>query len=190
LAEDKPSPKPHLYLGTDLTPAQYYAQHPDAYDNPHAAGIARVLVELRLPEVDSVLDLGCGDGLVTKFLRAERAVTCVGVDRAAGMVARYEKETGCAGRVACFDEALPPAELVVSSYALHLATPVEAASMWWRMWETGAAWVAVVTPFKARPADPTHYFGLKRVVQGPWGPDGKTVYGRLYQRRATTDEAV
>lgn len=180
--EGPDQPVRHLYLGTELSPAEYYERHPAAYDNPHAKGIVRVLRALELPDVATVLDLGCGDGLVTKWLQGERSVVCRGMDRAAAMVARYVQETGCAGCVGRFDEAMPAANLIVASYALHLATRAEQAVMWWRMWESGAAWVAVVTPFKARPAEPLHYFARVRGLHGPWGPEGKTVYGRLYRR--------
>ncbi|MEB3285573.1 MAG: class I SAM-dependent methyltransferase [Candidatus Sericytochromatia bacterium] len=175
---------PHLYLGTELSPEEYYERRSHVYDNPHAEGIEQALSALSLPLAASVLDLGCGDGLVTKLFQP-RGCLCQGMDRASAMVARYEKETGCRGLVGCFDQAMPPSEMIVASYALHLATPAEKTVMWWRMWESGASWVVVVSPFKSRPSDPAHYFQLTRAVQGPWGPSKKTVYGRLYQRLAT-----
>ncbi len=84
--------------------------------------------------------------------------------------------------VAGFGDALPACDSAVSCYAMHLATSAEAALMWWRLADAGARVVAVVTPFKQRPADPGHYFALELAVKGPHGPDGKTIHGRLYRR--------
>lgn len=175
-------PEPHPYLGTGLDPEAYYQRHAAAYDNPHAEGILRLLAQLNLPITGRVLDLGCGDGLITKWLQGRPGICCAGVDRAAEMVARYRAETGCPGVVATFEEALPHADWIIASYALHLATPGEEATMWWRMWEAGAQQVVVVTPLKARPGEPQHYFSLARSESAPYGPDRKTIHGRVYDR--------
>jgi trans-aconitate methyltransferase len=174
--------EPHRYLGTDLTPADYYARHAADYDNPHADGIATALARLAPHLHGLVLDLGCGDGLATKLLAGRRDLRFVGADNAPGMVARYEAETGWPAVVAGFGDALPAADSVVACYALHLATPAEAAVLWWRLAETGADVVAVVTPFKQRPADPTHYFAPAEAHAGPWGPERKTIHARLFRR--------
>ena len=87
-----------------------------------------------------------------------------------------------AGVVAGFTDALPAADSVVSSYAMHLAAPAEVPMMWYRIWETGADTVLVITPFKERPAAPEHYFERTDVVSGPFGPDGKTLYGMVFGR--------
>ncbi|MEB3198324.1 MAG: class I SAM-dependent methyltransferase [Candidatus Sericytochromatia bacterium] len=175
--------RPHPYLGTDLAPEAYYRACADAYDNPHADGIARILKELAPPLSGCVLDLGCGDGLVTKLLAHQPELRCVGVDRSAEMVARYVRETGCSASVGCFGEPLPAADWIVASYALHLATPQEQATMWWRMHEAGAHGVVVISPFKGRPADPAHYYRLERQLQGLYGPHRKTLYAKWYARR-------
>lgn len=171
----------HLYLGTNLSPAEYYKKKAASYHNPHAPGIAEVLDRLAGHLHGQVLDLGCGDGLATKLL-ADRGLTFIGADNAPAMVKRYRKETGFPGVVAGFGDALPQADSVVSSYAMHLATPAEAAVMWWRLYETGADVVVVVTPFKNRPEAPEHYFELTESVSGAWGPEGKTIHGRMYRR--------
>ena len=174
--------RPHLYLGTSLTPREYYARHARNYDNPHAEGIATVLEQLAAHLHGTVLDLGCGDGLATKLLAGRADLAFVGADLAPGMVGRYRTETGCPAVVAGFGDALPACDSAVSCYAMHLATSAEAALMWWRLADAGARVVAVVTPFKQRPADPGHYFALELAVKGPHGPDGKTIHGRLYRR--------
>lgn len=179
----------HPYLGTDLTPQEYYKRHSHKYHNPHAEGIAEILGRLAPHLHGRVLDLGCGDGLATKLLgdaerhrEADRGLTFVGADNAPGMVKRYQKETGYPGVVAGFTDALPPADSVVSSYAMHLAAPGEVPMMWYRLWETGADTVLVITPFKERPAAPEHYFERTETVSGPYGPDQKTLYGMIYRR--------
>ena len=174
--------EPHPYLGTDLSPAEYYKRHARRYANPHAEGIAEVLARLAGHLHGHVLDLGCGDGLATKLL-AERGLSFVGADNAPAMVKRYRRETGCPGVVAGFGDVLPAADSAVSSYAMHLMTPAEASMAWYRLWEAGVDAVVVVTPFKERPEPPTHYFELVESVSGPFGPDGKTIHGRAYRRR-------
>lgn len=181
-----PDPE-HPYLGTHLTPREYYRRHAKAYANPHADGIAEVLTRLMPHITGQVLDLGCGDGLVTKLLagvaEAHGITGFVGVDDAPKMVERYRKETGQPGVVARFVDALPTADTVVASYALHLATPADVPLMWWRLWETGARAIVVITPFKQRPPDPTVYFTVAETLAGPYGPDRKTIYGRVFTRQ-------
>lgn len=171
----------HPYLGTRLSPAEYYRRHAHRYSNPHAEGIAEVLAVFADQLGGRVLDLGCGDGLATKLL-AGRGLDFVGVDNAPGMVKRYRRETGFPAEVAGFAQVLPSAECAVSSYAMHLMTPEEASMVWYRLWEAGVKVLVVVTPFKERPEAPGHYFTLERRHAGPHGPDGKTIHGRLYRR--------
>lgn len=181
------APEPeHPYLGTHLTPQEYYRKHAKAYANPHAEGIGEVLDKLTPHITGAVVDLGCGDGLVTKLL-ADRAAALgitgfTGVDDAPKMVERYRQETGHPGVVAGFTDPLPPADTVVASYALHLAGPGDVPLMWWRLWETGARAVVVITPFKQRPPDPTAYFRVGETIAGPYGPERKTIYGRVFIR--------
>ncbi|HEY9721306.1 MAG TPA: class I SAM-dependent methyltransferase [Oscillatoriaceae cyanobacterium] len=171
----------HPYLGTDLSPEEYYRVEAAHYANPHAAGIAAILERMAHHLHGRVLDLGCGDGLVTKLL-AGRGLIFVGADSAPAMVARYEAETGFSGVVASFEDPMPPADCVVSSYALHLATPAQLAMLWWRLAEAGAERILVITPFKEKPPEPEHYYHLIETVSGPFGPDGKTIHGRVYAR--------
>lgn len=173
--------EPHGYLGTNLTPAEYYRRHSSRYHNPHAEGIAEALSRLSRHLHGRVLDWGCGDGLVTKLL-AGRGLTFVGADNAPAMAKRYRKETGFPAEVAGFGDPLPPADTAVASYALHLATPQEATMMWWRLHEAGVQALVVITPFKERPAAPEHYFQEVERVSGTWGPEGKTIYGVAYAR--------
>lgn len=171
----------HPYLGTSLSPREYYEQEADRYSNPHAPGIARLLDQVGHHLHGRVLDLGCGDGLATKLL-AGRGLDFVGADNAPRMIARYEAETGRPGHVAGFADPLPPCDSVISIYAMHLAASGEVPLMWYRLWEAGADRVVVVTPLKERPAPPEHYFKRIEAVSGPYGPDDKTIHGHIYAR--------
>jgi SAM-dependent methyltransferase len=176
------TPDPHHpYLGTSLTPADYYKLNAPLYDNPHAEGIASLLFALAGHLRGHVLDLGCGDGLISKLL-AGYNLTFSGLDNAPAMVKRYTQETGNPGIIGDFTDPLPRCDSVVSSYALHLAPPAKVALLWWRLWESGASNVVVITPFKSRPAAPKHYFELSESIQGPFGPERKTLYGRAFIR--------
>jgi SAM-dependent methyltransferase len=178
-----PKERQHGYLGTHLSPIEYYRRHAAAYDNPHADGIARALGHFAGRLEGVVLDWGCGDGLATKLLAAGQPDgQFVGVDNAPLMVARYIQETGFKAVVAGFGDALPRADSAVASYALHLASPAETAVMWWRLAESGVKTLVVVTPFKARPAAPAFYYAEAERVFGRWGPEGKTIYAVLYRR--------
>ena len=172
----------HGYLGTNLTPAEYYRRHARRYSNPHAEGVAEVLSLLAHHLHGRVLDWGCGDGLATKLLGGRENLSWVGADNAPAMVARYRAETGHEGVVAGFADPLPQADTAVASYALHLATPAEAAQLWWRLREAGVQTLVVVTPFKNRPSAPAHYYAEAERVSGPWGPERKTLYGVVYRR--------
>lgn len=174
------------YLGTGLSPEAYYARHAESYENPHAEGVTALLerVAPALPD-GAICDLGCGDGVVTRWLLAHGGgrFAPYGVDAFAEMVRRYEAETGRPGRVARFTEPLGQAEAVIASYSLHLAEPSRLAEVWWRLAETGARLVVVIGPFKAKPPDPEHYFMAAGRHEGPYGPYGKRLYARLFARR-------
>jgi SAM-dependent methyltransferase len=173
----------HTYLGTALSPADYYREHAARYSNPHARGVAELLARLGHHLSGTLLDLGCGDGIVTKLLATAGPAGFVGVDSAPAMVERYRKETGWPGHVAGFSDPLPPADCAVASYALHLCPHSEVQRAWFRLWETGAERVLVLGPFKDKPPEPQGFFSLIDAVAGPFGPDEKTLHGRAYARR-------
>lgn len=173
------------YLGTGLSPEAYYARHAGRYENPHAEGVEALLalVEPGLPG-GVVCDLGCGEGVVTRWLLAHAPgrFSPYGVDAFPEMVKRYEAETGRPGRVARFTEPLGEADVVIASYSLHLAEPSRLAEVWWRLAETGASRVVVIGPFKAKPPDPTLCFEPAGRHEGPYGPFGKRLYARIFDR--------
>lgn len=173
---------PRPYLGTTLSPDDYYRAHAARYSNPHAAGVAKLLAPLRRHLRGTVLDVGCGDGLVTKLLAGSDLPAFVGTDSAEGMVARYQQETGWPAFVAGFCDPLPAADSAVASYSLHLCSHADTQRAWYRLWETGAQRVLILGPFKDKPDEPRGFFTCIETVSGPFGPDEKTLHGRAYAR--------
>lgn len=54
----------YLKLGVD----KYYEENKDEYYNPHSEDIIKLLIKIFPKNIKTVLDLFCGDGLVTKTL--------------------------------------------------------------------------------------------------------------------------
>lgn len=74
----------------------FYEKHAHDYDNPHKEDIHSLLNEMWHADWNNirVCDLGCGDGLITKWMQANHpGCTAVGVDK--WMAKRYTEETGC-----------------------------------------------------------------------------------------------
>lgn len=71
----------------------YYENHSHDYENPHSLFVEHCLRHLVLPTDSKVLDVGCGNGLVTKTLKQMGLWDISGVDKY--MAARYNQETGC-----------------------------------------------------------------------------------------------
>lgn len=167
------------YLGTQLSPAEYYRAHAADYDNPHADAVATVLDALvdRLHGV--VVDIGCGDGLASKLL-GPAGFACVGFDRDPTMIERYRAETGFPGWLGGFGDPIPQADSAVASYALHLATPAELAVFWSNVRDAGVDTLVTISPFKHRPPAPAHFFEKTLAIAGNHGPAGKTVHGGVF----------
>ncbi len=70
----------------------YYENHSQEYVNPHSAFVERCLKTHRFHIGEKILDMGCGDGLVTKTLMKQGMFYFTGVDKY--MADRYRKETG------------------------------------------------------------------------------------------------
>jgi len=71
---------------------KYYQDHAIDYDNPHKAQVIECLKKLYSAKCEKVLDLACGDGLVTKWIKAHFEADIIGCDKF--MADRYKKETG------------------------------------------------------------------------------------------------
>ncbi len=149
------------YLGTQLPPDEYYQVRGQLYVNGHQKGILALLPQVTRSLSGKVLDLGCGDGLVTSWALLHRPdLLMVGADRSPVMAARYEAQTGAPCTVAKFTESLPTCDGVIACYSLHLLKPGERALTWWRLRECGAQTVVILSPFEDRPPPPQQYFSV------------------------------
>lgn len=110
------------YLGTDLSPEEYYALHSKDYTNPHEDAITELLYKMvPLYAAARFLDLGCGPGLATKILQT-RKTHCkfTGMDSSEEMIARYEQETQSPGIVGNFWNEYPETDIILAAHCLHL----------------------------------------------------------------------
>ena len=102
----------------------YYQNHADDYENPHASIVKKLLNDYlqHFSLGDSVLDLCCGNGLVTKVI-ADNVPTVVGCDPY--MANQYRQQTGRECYEYDFLELsqepdLPEVDTIICSFALHL----------------------------------------------------------------------
>ena len=168
------------YLGTDLSPREFYRLKAGDYSNPHADGI-RLVLDRHMHWLEGViLDLGCGSGLATSVLWSLRN-PIIGVDSEPAMIERYKRETEHDGFVANFWDELPHADSAVFCYCLHLCPPSRVASVGYRLTEAGIRRVVVISPFKEKNENWLGYTRIDDSAEG-LGPDGKTIYGRVYAR--------
>ena len=168
------------YLGTELDPAEYYKLRSGDYSNPHADGI-RLVLDRHIHWLEGkILDLGCGSGLATQVLWSLRN-TIVGVDAEPAMIERYKTETEHDGVVGNFWDKLPPADSAVFCYCLHLCPESRCHMVGFRLYEAGVKRIVVVSPFKERNECWPGYRRVDESADGV-GPDGKTIYGRVYSR--------
>lgn len=110
---------------TQMGVGNYYLQNADTYENPHSNFAINCLNQLWNPAFSTVLDLACGDGLISKHLKnSQFKGTIVGCDKY--LSARYMKETGNHCHSFSFEEIangqhdLPKVDVIVISYALDL----------------------------------------------------------------------
>ena len=172
---------PRPYLGTTLSPAEYYAgRYAATYSNPHEAGIRKVVERLHPNLTGRVLDLGCGDGLATKIIVPLGHTDVVGLDPSPQMLARYGAETGHRGVLGTASGVLPPCDSIIASYSLHLEHDPTMASF--RMWESGAKTVVVISPLKDRPRLHSVYWTWTDMTRQGVGTKCKTIYGVVYER--------
>lgn len=170
-----------MYLGKELSPKEYYHHHSQEYSNPHAKGIESILIKL-VPEVaGTVIDLGCGDGLVTKVLSKIITNQFIGVDSSAEMVHRYRVETSFPAIQKEFWEEMPQANTAIASYSLHLC-PISwlaACGAWLRC--AGVDKVIIITPIK-RPKDIPGYETIKQSSYSV-GPKGNNIHVYVFRPR-------
>lgn len=168
------------YLGTELDPQTYYQVHAGSYDNPHSPGIRHVLDRHMHWLRGRVLDLGCGNGLASLILWSYQN-EIVGVDAEPKMVERYEQETEHPGVVSQFWDKLPKADSAVFCYSSHLCPESRMTMVDYRLCEAGVMCIIVVSPLKPRCEGWPSYRRVEDTADKV-GPDGKTIYGRVYLR--------
>jgi SAM-dependent methyltransferase len=137
------------YLGTNLTPEQYYAQHSAWYSNPHKGTIEFLLEQCTSSLHSRILDLGCGPGLATRCLSKHGLSDFVGVDNAPVMVERYRRETGFPSVQANFWDELPKAECAVATHSIHLCPVSRLHIAMWRLYEAGVRTLLVISPLRS-----------------------------------------
>lgn len=105
---------------------QYYSEFSERYENPHEHFVVKCLESSFKKEWLSVLDLACGNGLVSKWIKINQNSTkIVGCDKF--MAERYKKETGfdCYDftfeEIACGVKSLNEKfDVIICSYAIDL----------------------------------------------------------------------
>lgn len=162
-----------MYLNTNLTPQEYYKTHSTNYYNPHSNGIKIILEDLVSEINNTVIDLGCGDGLVTKTLSKFVNQEFIGIDNSIPMINRYIKETGYLAYCKEFWEELPKAKIAVASYSLHLASESRLASIGTRLLIAGIEKLIIISPIK-RPKSVLGY-DLKELRYNV-GPNSSSIY--------------
>jgi 2-polyprenyl-3-methyl-5-hydroxy-6-metoxy-1,4-benzoquinol methylase len=133
----------------------YYRELGTAYSNPHEARVIRALHDgldaCALPNSAAVLDLCCGSGEVTLGLRAKGFVNVEGLDPFTSEA--YARRTGQRPLELDFAAIAEGAlegrkyDLVVCSYALHLATPSRLPRLVWQLSRCAPA-LLVLSPHK------------------------------------------
>lgn len=113
----------------------YYSADGDSYQNPHAADVLACLTDLVSPSWRSVLDLACGDGLVTRFLGDRDILGCDPY-----LASRYTAETGRPAVPHTFQEIARNPDVfgrvfdaVICSYAMDLVPSTYMASLLWSL---------------------------------------------------------
>lgn len=117
---------------------KFYEENSESYSNPHAIYVKACLERLNLPSNLKVLDVGCGDGLVTKILHHYGNRTLSGIDK--HMSERYTRETGYPCRDYSFEEISRgftewdgPYDVAVCSYMVDLIPASYMAGFFWHL---------------------------------------------------------
>lgn len=107
--------------------AEFYKVKSEAYMNPHQKLVEDCLLYHWDNKYETVLDMACGDGLVTKYLKNKNLISkgnILGCD--AYMYERYEKETKEKCLKYTFEDIskgifdIPKVDIIIMSYAIDL----------------------------------------------------------------------
>lgn len=168
------------YFGTDLSPDDYYKYHSNDYVNNQEREIHSIL-EIYLNYIkNDVVDIGCGDGLVSKYLK-NKNFNCIGIDRSPEMIKRFEKETQFKGYVLNFWDELPQAKTAIVAHSLHLCPKSRKWEFEWRLRQAEIETLIVTSPLKR--AVNSLSFNLKDSIIIKSSKDKKSVFGYLFEVR-------
>jgi SAM-dependent methyltransferase len=168
------------YLSSGLPPGQYYEIHGNEYENPHSQGIVALLslVENKI-QGKTILDLGCGDGIVTKVLsKSMKNSQFIGIDNSEVMLERYKK-TGFELYKINFGEELPQADTAIACYSLHLCEESRLAQMGIWLTHAGVKKIHIISPIKR----PKEIFGyaLKEHIKYFRGKDLSQIHFKTFE---------
>lgn len=103
----------------------FYENHSHEYSNPHSVFVENCLNHCTFRKDERVLDMGCGDGLVTKYLLRKGLRSVTGAD--GYMSKRYQQETGMSCHEVSFEDiatrGMPNSEVfdtVICSYIVDI----------------------------------------------------------------------
>lgn len=116
----------------------YYKEHAIDYDNPHKKQVIECLSKLYSSNCEKVLDLACGDGLVTKWIKEHFQAEVIGCDKF--MAERYKKETGKDCKEYTFQDIASNKsnldkdfDLIICSYAIDLVPKSYMSNLLWEL---------------------------------------------------------
>ena len=167
------------YLGTNLSPIEYYLNHSKDYVNPHYQGILEIISKFKQYLVGRILDLGCGDGLASSIIKSN----CIGSDNSPEMLKRYIKETGNKGFLKEFWEEQPKCNSIVACYSLHLCPISRISMVSYRLLQTETNNIVIITPFKNNPTLLSSMFEEVDQAQAFVPGKNKRIYGKVLKRK-------
>lgn len=136
-----------MYLGTKHTPENYYEREGHSYSNPHKDRICSILEHFK-PHIEGlVLDLGCGDGLISKWIAGRWAA--VGLESSDTMATRYMAETNLPCFIQPFWEQYPRCDTIIASYCLHLCPRSRIHELRFALQTSQANKLIVISPLKS-----------------------------------------
>lgn len=164
------------YLTKECSPREYYKLYAKEYSNPHKKPIIRLIDKFTDIIEEPILDLGCGDGLITKHLMYLEYTNIIGVDNSQEMLDRYSKETKKRPYKATFIDELPKCATIIASYSMHLVEQSMLHLAMFRIKESGCKNFIVISPFRNNPkiADAPDRTIIER------GSKGIGIYGKYY----------
>jgi SAM-dependent methyltransferase len=131
-------------------------QSADVWEQPMQAGqrnLLRALLDFWPEGATTALDVGCGDGKLTRVLAAEKPQTrFTGLDSSAEALSRLPLESVLGSATALpFDDA--SFDLVMSTDALEHIPDSDESTAWTELFRVASNWVVVAVPFREELSD-------------------------------------